>query len=108
MEDFLHFNSATKPNTTNIPEALGLTANQDNLHWQWVSKNSYNNLVELAQCQSLPTHEIPQLLPAYTNWNHMLKSGLQKDPDFAPKINRPINGYSKVNGILYYTFNEQV
>ena len=33
MEGFLHFNSATKPNTNNIPEAIGLTANQDNLHW---------------------------------------------------------------------------
>ena len=75
MKGFLQFNSATKPNTTNIPEAIGLTANEKNLHWQCVSKNSYNNLVELAQSQGLPTNEIPQLLPAYANWNHMLKSG---------------------------------
>ena len=106
MEGFLHFNSTTKPNTTNIPEAIGLTANPDNLHWKWVSKNSYNNLVELAQSQGLPTNEIPQLLPAYVNWNHMLKSGYQKDPEFVKKINWPINGYSKVHGILYYTFTE--
>jgi len=108
MEGFLHFNSATKPNTTNISEAIGLTANQDNLHWQWVGKNSYNNLVELAQSQGLPTNEIPQLLPTYANWNHILKNGYQKDPDFVKKINWPINGYSKVHGILYYTFYEQV
>jgi len=108
MEAFLHFNSATKPNATNIPEAIGLTANQDNLHWQWVSKNSYNNLVKLAQSQGLPTNEIPHLLPAYANWNHMLKSGYQQDPDFVKNIKRPINGYSKVYEILYYTFNEQV
>ena len=38
----------------------------------------------------------------------MLKSSYQKDPDFVKKINWPINGYSKVHGILYYTFNEQV
>jgi len=67
MEGFLHFISTTKPNTTNIPEAIGITANQDNLHWQWVSKNSYNNLVELVQLQSIPTNEIPQLLPTYAN-----------------------------------------
>jgi len=108
MEGFLHFNSAIKPNRTNIPEAIGLTANQDNLHWQWVSNNSYNNLVELAQSQGLLTNEIPQLFTAYANWNHMLKNGYQKDPDFVKKINWPINGYSKVQGILYYTFNEQV
>jgi len=59
MEGFLYFNSASKPNTTNIPEAIGLTANQDNLHWPWVGKNSYNNLMELAQSQDLPTNEIP-------------------------------------------------
>jgi len=96
MEGFLHFNSATKPNTTNIPEAIGITANQDNLHWQWVGKNSYNNLVELTQSQGLPTNEILQLLPAYANWNHMLKNGHQKDPDVVKNINWPINGYSKV------------
>jgi len=32
MEGYLHFNSATKPNTINIAEAIGLTAKQDNLH----------------------------------------------------------------------------
>ena len=87
IEGFLHFNSATKPDTTNISEAIGLTANQDNLHWQLVSKNTYNNLVELAQSQGLPTNEIPQLLPTYSNWNHMLKKSYQKDPDFVRKIN---------------------
>jgi len=75
MEGFLYFNSATKPNSTNIPEAIGLTANQDNMHWQWVSKNSYNNRMELVQSQGLPTNEIPQLLTVYANLNHMLKSG---------------------------------
>jgi len=78
------------------------------LHWQWVGKNSYNNLVELAQSQGLPTNETPQLLPAYANWNHILKSGYQKDADFVKKINWLINRYSKVHGILYYSFNEQV
>jgi len=58
VEGFLHLNSATKHNTTNIPEAIGLAANQDNLHWQWVGKKSYNNLVELAQSQGLPSNEI--------------------------------------------------
>jgi len=38
----------------------------------------------------------------------MLKSGYQKDPDFVKKISWPINEYSKVHGILYCTFNEQV
>jgi len=38
----------------------------------------------------------------------MLKSGYQKYLDITQKINRPINGYSKVHGILYYTCNEQV
>ena len=33
MEGFLHFISATKSNTTNIVEAIALTANQDNLYW---------------------------------------------------------------------------
>jgi len=75
MDGFLHFNSATEPNTTNIPEAIGLTANQDYLHWQCISKNSYNNLVEVAQSRGLPTNEIPRLPPAYANWHHMLKSG---------------------------------
>jgi len=64
--------------------------------------------VELAQSQGLPTNEIPQLLHAYANWNHMSKSGYQKDPDFVNKFNWHINGYSKVYGILYYTFNKQV
>ena len=107
MEGFLHFNSATKLNTINIPEAIGLTANQDNLHLQWVTKNSYHNLVELTQSQGLPINEIPQLLSAYTNWNHMVKSSYWKDPDFDPQINWPINGYSKSHVILYYTFNKQ-
>jgi len=64
--------------------------------------------VELAQSQGHPSNEIPQLLPAYANWNNMLKSVYQKNPEFVKKINWPINGYSKVHGILYYTFNEQV
>jgi len=38
----------------------------------------------------------------------MLKNGYQKDPDFVNKINWPINGYAKMQGILCYTFNEQV
>jgi len=72
LEGFFHFNSATKLNTINIPEAIELTANQDNWHWQWVSKNGYNNLMEPAQSQGLPTNKMPQLPLVYANWNHML------------------------------------
>jgi hypothetical protein len=108
MEGFIHFNSATRPDPANIPDPIALLPNHDNLHWQWVGHNSYNNLVELAQSQGLPSNEIPQLLPAYSNWNHMLKSGYSVDPDFVNKIRNPTNGYTKVHGILYYTFNDQV
>jgi len=38
----------------------------------------------------------------------MLKNGYQKDADFVKNINWPINGYCKVHGIPYFTFNERV